>query len=181
MTVLVALFGARHRLDLVAGLSDGILTALTLGAGHMLPGSTPMSVSLGLRVACAGAVSGAFVFFVAHYAERRGELVEAERQLNLTSHGRLATSRLGRAAVWEAAIQAAIASICTFCGALVPLLVSALIQQPRWLGALVALIALCLLGYFLARTVYGHALSWMAGLVLGGVTLTLLGVWLDIA
>ena len=181
MTVLVALFDARRRLDLVAGLSDGILTALTLGAGHMLPGSSPMSVSLALRVACAGAVSGAFVFFVAHYAERRGELVEAERQLNLTSHGRLATSRLGRAAIKEAAIQAAIASGCSFCGASLPLLVSALIPQPRWLGVLVALMVLCLLGYFLAHTVYGHALRWMAGLLLGGIALTLLGVWLDIA
>lgn len=181
MTVLVALFDVRRRLDLVAGLSDGILTALTLGAGHMLPGSTPMSVSLALRVACAGAVSGAFVFFVAHYAERRGELVEAERQLNLTSHGRLATSRLGRAAIAEAAIQAAIASGCAFCGASLPLLVSALIPQPRWLGVLVALMALCLLGYFLARTVYGHTWRWMVGLLLGGVALTLLGVWLDIA
>ena len=181
MNMAGGLFDARHRLDLVAGLSDGILTALTLGAGHMLPGSAPMGVSLALRVACAAAVSGAFIFFVAHYAERRGELVEAERQLNLTSHGRLATSRLGRAAMREAVVQAAIASGCTFCGALLPLMASALIPQPRWPGALVALLALCLLGYFLARTVYGHILRWMLGLVLGGVVLALLGVWLDIA
>ena len=181
MRLLHNLFDARHRLDLVAGLSDGILTALTLGAGHMLPTSAPMSIGLALRVACAAAVSGAFVFFVAHYAERRGELVDAERQLNLTSHGRLATSRLGRAAMWEAATQAAIASGCTFCGALLPLMVSALILRPRWLGALVALMALCLLGYFLARTVYGHPSRWMLGLVLGGAGLGLMGVWLDIA
>lgn len=179
--MLGGLFDARHRLDLVAGLSDGMLTALTLGAGHILPTNAPTSIGLAFRVSCAAAVSGAFIFFVAHYAERRGELVEAERQLNLTSHGQLATSRLGRAAMREAAIQAAIASGCTFLGALLPLMVSALIPQPRWLGAAVALVALCLLGYFLARTVYGHPLRWMVGLVLGGVALALLGIWLDIA
>jgi predicted membrane protein (TIGR00267 family) len=181
MKILGSLVDARHRLDLVAGLSDGMLTALTLGAGHMLPASTPVSPGLALRVACAAALSGAFVFFVAHYAERRGELVEAERQLNLTSHGQLATSRLGRAVMREAAIQAAIASGCTFCGALLPLVVGTWIQQPRWLGAVVALAALCLLGYFLARTVYGSPFRWMTGLVLGGVALTLMGAWLDIA
>lgn len=181
MNGLKSLFDARHRLDLVAGLSDGILTALTLGAGHLRPGSEPMEPGLALRVAVAAALSGAFIFFVAHYAEQRGELAEAERQLNLTSHGPLATSNLGRAALYEAMGQSAIASGCTFCGALLPLLLSAWLPRPRWLGAAVALAALCLLGYFLARAVYGHPARWMASLVAGGVALAALGAWLDIA
>jgi hypothetical protein len=66
------LLSSRNRLDLVAGLSDGILTALTLAAGKLLGPEAAMSPGLALRVALAAAVSGAFVFFVAHYAVLRG-------------------------------------------------------------------------------------------------------------
>lgn len=180
MKLLATLFGPRYRLDLVAGLSDGILTALVLGAGHMLSGHASMGLGLALRVGTAAAISGAFVFLVAHYAELRGKLVEAERQLNLMAHGRFATTRLGRAAFIEAMVGALIASICTFSGALLPLLVGVYVPQVRWLAIVVALLALGLLGYFLARTVYGHPLYWMIALVGGGVMLTLIGLQLDI-
>ena len=65
--------GARLRrlplLPPVLGLTDGILTALTLGAGHMLAAAAPATPGLAFRVAGAAAVSGAFVFLVAHYAD----------------------------------------------------------------------------------------------------------------
>jgi predicted membrane protein (TIGR00267 family) len=173
--------GSRHQLDLVAGLSDGILTALTLGAGHMFPGHPPMSLSLAVRIGLAGAISGAFIFMVAHYAELRGALVEAERQLNLARHGRFATTRLGRAAFIEAVIGALIASACTFCGALLPLLVGVCVPQIRWLSIVVALLALGLLGYLLALTVYGHPLRWVAAVMVGGVALAYVGMQLGIA
>jgi len=180
MKAWAALFGPHYRLDLVAGLSDGILTALVLGAGHMLPGRLPMDPGLALRVGTAAAVSSAFVFLVAHYAELRGKLVEAERQLNLTKHGQFATTRLGRAALIEAMVGALIASLSTFCGALLPLLVGAFMPQVRWLAIVVALLALGLLGYFLARMVYGHPLYWMIALTVGGILLALLGMRLNI-
>jgi len=172
--------GQAYRLDLVAGLTDGILTALTLGAGHMLISASPITIGLAFRVACASGISGAFVFFVAHYADLRGELVEAERQLNLTSHGKLAASKLGRAAFFDAAIKAVVASVCTFAGALLPMLMGALIARPRWLPMVVSIAALSLLGYFLARTVWGRPWRWVLALGLAGVVLTCLGAKLKI-
>jgi predicted membrane protein (TIGR00267 family) len=176
-----SLTGSHHQLDLVAGLSDGILTALTLGAGHLLPGHPPMGLALALRIATAGAISGAFIFMVAHYAELRSALVEAERQLNLASHGRFATTQLGRAALIEAVAGALIASACTFCGALLPLLVGAFVPQLRWLSVMVALVALGVLGHFLARTTYGRPLHWVLALIIGGAVLALVGMQLEIA
>jgi VIT1/CCC1 family predicted Fe2+/Mn2+ transporter len=172
--------GQAYRLDLVAGLTDGILTALTLGAGHMLLSGSQITVGLAFRVACAAAISGAFIFLVAHYADLRGELVEAERQLNLTSHGRLAASHLGLAAFFDAATKAMIASACTFVGALLPMLVGALIARPRWLPMAVSIIALSLLGFFLARRVWGRAWRWVLALALAGVVLTYIGAKLKI-
>jgi len=172
--------GQAYRLDLVAGLADGILTALTLGAGHMFLSGSQISVALAFRVAFASAISGAFVFLVAHYADLRGELVEAERQLNLTSHGRLAASRLGRAAFRDATNKAMVASTCMFAGALLPMLVGALIARPRWLPVAVSLAALSLLGFFLARTVWGRPWRWVLTLVLAGIVLTCLGAELKI-
>ncbi|WP_213069428.1 hypothetical protein [Methylomicrobium album] len=93
----------KHRLDLVAGWRDGILTALTLASGRLLDADTPIDAGLALRVATAAAVSGGFILFVAHYAELRSELIHAERQLNLRSHGCLAATRLGRMALYNAA------------------------------------------------------------------------------
>ena len=170
-----------YRLDLVAGLVDGILTALTLGAGHMLSDATPATPGLALRVASAAAVSGALVFLVAHYADLRGELVEAERQLNLARHGRFATSRLGRAVLRESLAKAATASACTFAGALLPMLVGAIGGLPRWTPIAVSIVALCLLGGLLARAVFGRPVYWMLALGAAGGVLAWLGAQLKIA
>lgn len=172
--------GQAYRLDLVAGLTDGILTALTLSAGHMLLSGSQITVGLAFRIACAAAISGAFIFLVAHYADLRGELVEAERQLNLTTHGRLAASHLGRAAFFGAATKAMIASACTFVGALLPMLVGAFIARPRWLPMVVSIIALSLLGFFVARSVWGRPWRWVLALALAGVVLTYIGAKLKI-
>jgi VIT1/CCC1 family predicted Fe2+/Mn2+ transporter len=176
----VSLVKPKNRLDLVAGLCDGILTALTLTAGRMLNPGPPMAPDLALRVAAAAAVSGAFVFFVAHYAELRGELVEAEKQLNLRPHGRHVTSRLGRAVLLDAAEAAAIASGCSFCGALLPLGFGVFLPAPGWLAVVVALAVLALLGIFLARTVHGSPFNWAVGLLAGGAILTCAGAWLHL-
>jgi hypothetical protein len=52
------------------------------------------------------------------------KLVHAERQLNLTSHGRFASSRLGCEVLREAAEAAALSSLSSFLGALTPLIVA---------------------------------------------------------
>lgn len=170
----------RLRLDVVAGLTDGILTALTLGAGRLMDASTPVSVSLAFRVAGAASISGAFVFFVAHYADLRGELIEAERQLNLMAHGRLATTRLGEAVFREAFLQAIVASVCTFVGALLPMLIGTWHALPRYTSTAASMIALSVLGILLARVTAGRPWRWAGGLAIMGLALAGVGTVLQI-
>lgn len=171
---------AKNRLDLVAGLCDGILTALILAGGSLIYPEVPMGLGLSFRVAVAAAASGAFIFFVAHYAELRSELAHAERQLNLLSPGRFAATRLGRAVLREAFFGAMIASICTFIGALIPLSAGRLAAGLPWLGGAVALAALALLGFFLGRAVHGNPIRWALGLILAGVLVAAIGLELRI-
>jgi predicted membrane protein (TIGR00267 family) len=173
-------FFAKNRLDLVAGLCDGILTALILAGGSLFHPESSMGLGLCLRVAVAAAASGAFIFFVAHYAELRSELVHAERQLNLLSPGRFAATRLGRTILRESFVGAMIASICTFIGALIPILASMIPAAPSWLGAVIAIAALGLLGLFLGRAVYGNPTRWALGLAVAGVIVAYIGMKLNI-
>lgn len=168
------------RFHVVAGLCDGILTALTLGAARLFDPDVPMSLSLAWRVATAGAVSGMFLFFVAHYAELRRQLVEAERQLNLTSHGRLATTRLGHEVLQEAALGAVGGGACSFLGAMYPLLIGAILPQAVWVAIGAALGGLGVLGVCLARSFHGNALGWTLALVAGGVCFTFIGLQLRV-
>jgi predicted membrane protein (TIGR00267 family) len=170
----------KHRLDLVAGLCDGILTALILAGGTLLQAESSMSLGLALRIAAAASVAGAFIFFVAHYADLRKELVDAERQLNVLEHGRFASTRLGKAVLWDALVSALINSMCSFIGALIPLLASMIPAGPAWLGGAVALAALVLLGFLLGRAAYGSALSWAVGLGVAGVIVAYIGMKLRI-
>lgn len=169
-----------NRLDLTAGVSDGIQTALVLAAGKVLSSGSPMSLNFILRVAAVAGISSVFAFFVGHYALLRSELTEAERQLNLTSRGRLASSRLGRAVITEAAQGALLASVCSFCGALLPLGMGVLLPRPRWIAIAVSLLMLSVLGVFLARAVRGSPIRWAFGLVAAGAVLTFAGLKLDI-
>ncbi|MGN6446097.1 hypothetical protein, partial [Amnibacterium sp.] len=94
---------ARSRLPLLPlalGITDGILNALTLGAGAVLRGAGGIDFGLALRVGVAALVTAGFTMFVADYAARREDLVRAARELNLTEPGRGAGRRRvgGRAA-----------------------------------------------------------------------------------
>jgi hypothetical protein len=71
MKTVKRLFGQENVLPMVLGFSDGILTALTLAAGRLTRPEEGVSLSFALRIAAGALVSGAFVFFVAHYAESR--------------------------------------------------------------------------------------------------------------
>jgi predicted membrane protein (TIGR00267 family) len=180
MSAIEWLFRREHFLPLVLGFSDGILTALTLAAGRLTSPGRVIPLDLALRIAAGALASGAFVFFVARYAELRGELVRAERQLNLTSRGRLAAGHLGSTVTNEAILSACISSVAAFSGALVPLLVAALFPAYRWASIAAALVALALLGAGLARAVHGRVLRWSLGLVAGGGALSVLGAYLKI-
>jgi predicted membrane protein (TIGR00267 family) len=167
-------------LPLVAGLCDGILTALTLAAGRMLDASHPMTLGTALRVAVGAFASGAFIFFVGHYAQLRGELVHAERELSLAAHGRFARSRLGAAVRRDALIATLLGSVSSFLGAVVPSAVSALVPAQAWLGIATALGILGLLGVALALTLFGSPARWTLALVVCGILLAYLGVRLRI-
>jgi predicted membrane protein (TIGR00267 family) len=169
-----------HLLPLVLGLSDGVLTALTLAAGSLVDSLRHMTFGLALRIAISALASSAFVFLVARYSQLRGELVNAERQLNLTSHGRLAASSLGQAIRREAIVAAILSSLASFMGALIPLVVAVLFPANSWVAIAVALMVLGLLGVGLAKTVFGNPLYWSGALVLGGIVLSVLGVRLRI-
>ncbi|WP_454887886.1 hypothetical protein [Sphingomonas oryzagri] len=170
----------RNRLDVVAGLVDGILNALTLAAGRMLNGSGA-DLMLAARVGTATGLTTIFVFFMAHYAELRAEIARSERQLNLTSHGKLATSKLGQRAVRESIAGACLAAVCGVAGALLSLLFCIWFPHPRWIGPTGDILLLGILGIFLARSVHGSPFIWAPAIMLGGVALTFIGVEIDIA
>lgn len=170
----------RSRLDIFAGLVDGILNALTLAAGRIMKSGDGADFELAVRVAIATGLTTIFVFFVAHYAELRAELVRAERELNLLSHGRLATSRLGRRALESAASGALVAATCGVVGAMVPLLLCGYIPGPRWLGLAFILVLLGGLGALLARSFHGSMAFWAISVSLAGAALTYVGIRIDI-
>jgi predicted membrane protein (TIGR00267 family) len=169
-----------HRLDIVAGFVDGILNALTLAAAKLLEPSGGASPLLAMKIGIATACTTMFVFFVAHYADLRTELVRAERELNLLSHGQLATTRLGRQVLRESCSAALVASFCGFVGATVPLLLILLVPGPPILGLAITIVLLGILGVGLAQSFFGSPLAWALTLMGGGVLLTIIGVKLNI-
>jgi VIT1/CCC1 family predicted Fe2+/Mn2+ transporter len=87
---------------------------------------------------------------------------------------------LGTAVLCEAAVAAVIASGSTFVGALLPLLVSASFPRLAWLSIAVAIATLGVLGIGLAKSIFGSPLRWGAVLVLGGISVSLIGLKLHI-
>jgi predicted membrane protein (TIGR00267 family) len=169
------------RLDTTAGFVDGILNALTLASGKLLASAEPPTALLALRVGAATAATTLFVFFVAHYAERRSELMHAEKELSLLAHGQLARGALGRRALRDAFAAAMLAACCGLVGAMVPLLLCFLVPAPRWLDVSLTIALLGILGAILARSFQGDPKVWALALILGGVALTWLGLRLQIA
>ncbi len=173
-------FPREYEFALVIGLVDGILTALTLAADKIVSSHELINITLALRISAATALVGAFIFFVAEYARLRGELVQAERHLNLMSHGRLATTQLGRVIFHETLRGTLISSFCSFLGALLPLMSGAVLSGPRWLPIFVAIVALVILGVGLAHSVYGSMVRWAVALIIAGIFLTAVGVKLHV-
>lgn len=162
---------------LALGLSDGILNALVLAAGAVLGAKGGVTLGLAARVSAVAFVTGMIMFFVAEYAQLRAELVRAERQLNMTRSGRLATGALGRRARADAAVAAATSSLV---GALVPLVIGALLPTQQWLPLALAIGALGGLGVVLGRAVHGKPLLWASAMLACGVLAAIVGVELKI-
>lgn len=170
-----------NRLDVVAGLIDGILNALALAAGRLIhTAGAGATLNLALRVSIAAGATTFFVFFVAHYAQLRLELVRHERELNFTEHGRLAATNLGHRVFIESLSKAMLASMFSLAGALFPLVLCTLLPSPAWLGLAITICALGALGALLAKTFYGSPLLWGVGLFLGGIALGFIGMKLNL-
>lgn len=164
----------------VIGLMDGILTALALAAARIISSGDPITLNLAVRISTGAAISGLFIFFVAEYTRQRAELVSAEMHLRLSSEGKLAVGALGKSAFNRAVLGAAISGVCSFFGALLPLLPAALLPHLAWLALVAALLALAILGIGLAKVASASPLRWGLGLLLVGGVLAVVGNWLHI-
>lgn len=180
MTATLRLKTQRLTLPFALGLSDGIFNALILASAEMLRDRSPITVMLALRVGCVAFVTGALTLYVAEYADQRMHLSRASRQLNLTSEGHLATTALRRRVIGKSARAAATASLCSFVGATSPLVVSGIVSRAQWLGVVLAIILLGVLGTALARGFEARAATWAAGLMVSGVIVAAVGTWLNI-
>jgi VIT1/CCC1 family predicted Fe2+/Mn2+ transporter len=169
----------RHRLDIVAGLIDGILNALTLSAAKLITRGG-LDPSLVLKVAAVTACTTSFVFFVAHYAQLRAELIRAARELNILSRGHLVTTQLGKQIFREALVDAAVASVCGIVGSTIPLTMSLVAPEFPFVVIGLTIALLGALGCWLAFSVFGSPVLWASGLMLGGGAVTMIGVKLDI-
>jgi VIT1/CCC1 family predicted Fe2+/Mn2+ transporter len=177
MRIVAWLTRRERQLALVMGVSDGILLALTLTAGRLVDGQT-VGLRLAVGVGLGSFVSGAFVFFVARYAELMRDLVRQGHQLNMPPTRQLSRTRLGRSARWDALAQTAVASTSSFLGAVAPLLLATLRPHPPWLAILVPICFLGVLGLFLARVTSQAAVPWVLGLMLGGAAISAIGTYL---
>lgn len=166
---------------LLLGLIDGILTVLALATGHVLKrGEKPITWSLSLKVAFATAVSGACIYFFSEYSRQRHRLIHAERQLNLTTHGRLATTHLGRQILKETLWGIVVSSVFNFTGAILPLGIAMLCPHMQWISVIVALAMLIILGVGIASLVYGNTAAWSLSLVLAGIFVAFIGYKLNV-
>lgn len=163
------------------GLADGILNALTLAAANLVGSNAHVTVGLALRIGVAAMVTAGFAVFVAEYADARGALRHASRQLSMPSETDLVATQLGRSALQGAAGRCALAGAASLIGTLCPLLLAAALPGPGWIAAALAIAALGFLGVGLATAVLGNRLVWATALVLGGIGVTVVGAWLKIA
>lgn len=162
------------------GASDGILNALILASGSLVHSSTAMTFALAARVSAAALLSAVFTYFVAEYADLRSQLRRAERQLNITTSGHLATGHLGRQVLRDAARSTAAVGVCSVAGALAPLLLAAAIPTVPWVSLGVAIGALGALGTVLAHAIGGNAVRWTTLMMIAGAILAAIGAQLDI-
>lgn len=169
-----------RQLPILIGFVDGMLTALTLAAGKLLEVESTITFSLALRVALASLVSSGFVFFVAKYSELRGQLIHAEKQLNLTSSGKLASTRLGRKVLNQSSSDALISGLSGFLGAFLPLISAILVPEYPWFAIAFSSFILAILGFILGNAVGRKPIIWSLMLALGGLVVSLIGYLLHI-
>ncbi len=174
-------FLKKHLFALVLGLIDGILSVLTLATGKVLDNKgEKFSFSLALRVALVTAISGGFVYFISEYAKQRNSLIKAEKELNLARHGKFVTSNLGRQILKETAVGVLVSGSFSFFGAFVPISGAVFFPTYSWLSILIALLILAILGFSMAKLVYGSSVRWVFTLIATGIVVSFLGYKLHV-
>lgn len=164
----------------VTGLVEGMLTALTLASGKMLREEHALSLGLALRIGLAAGFPTAVVFIAAEYARQRGELVRMAYQLNMTRRERLVAGNLGRQALHESLRSAAVAGLCSFGGAALPLAAAGEIPGGGWAAVVVAVLCLGGLGAAIGYTTLSCRLCWALALTAAGGLLAWLGAVLQV-
>lgn len=165
---------------LLLGLIDGILTVLALATGHVLQSGSSLSLSLALKVAFATSLSGACIYFFSEYSRQRQLLIHSEKELNLASHGKLATTQLGKQIFQETAIGMVISSVFNFFGVMIPLIIAVSFPKIQWIAIVIAILMLVVLGVLLARSVFGNPFLWVLALVIAGIVVSFVGYKLHV-
>jgi hypothetical protein len=166
---------------MVLGVLDGITNALGLTSGSLLNGGGAITAGLSLRVASFALATALVAIFGARYVELRVGLIAASKQLNLLKRGALATTRLGRAARWDALLDAVHGSAASFLGAGLPLVIAAMFPAVSWISLVIAVAMLALLGALIAWRINANRLLWAGTLTLAGIILIAVGAKLNIA
>ncbi len=168
-------------LAIVLGLVDGITNALGLAARSILHGGSGSGLSLALRIAFFALATSVFAVFVARYVELRTDLIRAGRQLNLLERGVLATTRLGRAARFDAFADATQACVASFSGALIPLGIAVAFPRAPWLPLVLAIGMLAVLGLMVGKRLGAKPGLWATAMAATGALLIVVGAVLNIA
>jgi predicted membrane protein (TIGR00267 family) len=163
------------------GLIDGILTVLTLATGKILDKpQEAFSLGLAMRVALVTSVSGACMYFISEYSKQRIRLIHAEKELNFTQHGKFVTTNLGKQILKETIQSVFISGSCSFLGAFIPMSGAVFFPRAAWLSMAIALLILALLGWNVAKMVYGNVFTWVVCLFLAGLVVSFIGYKLHV-
>ncbi|WP_188897571.1 hypothetical protein [Microlunatus endophyticus] len=140
-----------------------------------------MTLGLAIRISAFAFGTGCLVLFVSGYVDLRSELVRATRELSLARDKNLAVTRLGHAVLRDSGLDAAAGGTASFLGCFLPLVVAVIVPSQAWIGIVVAIAMLAVLGAALARSIGGRWLTWSIILAASGMVLTGVGLWLQIA
>ena len=169
-------FLQKHLFPILLGLIDGILTVLTLATGKILDKPHEgFSLNLAIRVALVTSISGACMYFISEYSRQRIRLIRAEKELNFTQHGKFVTTNLGKQIRKETLQSVIISGSCSLLGAFIPMSGAVFFPGTAWVSLIIALFILALLGWGIARIVYGNAILWVTYLFLAGIVVSFIG------
>lgn len=170
-----------HSYNLVAllgGAVSGTMSAALLAIGALWADGTPLARPMLLTIGTVSALSSAFAFLLSHYAGLRDDLLHAERQLNLTASGRLASGILGRKILRQAlhaTLYAALAYLLCFG---LPFLLAWPFPGLPWLPAVITLLLIIVMALLLARVMQARRWATLGVVSLGFVLCAVLGALL---